>query len=290
MPLSILLLCISEYRLAVTIARNIDYVSNGAPRMLIYPLNEHDQIDRRLNFRVGYMPPQPSVYKCPNRARRHSLRTPWGSESSTNIRNRDREIGRGEAVLQRYERITFEKTLIGIPGKPLAAFVCPGHPLLDATLDLIIERHRDLLKRGAVLIDDTDDTDKPRALLYLEHSIQDARTDRAGHRRIVSKRLQFVEVDDSGNTTNAGPAPYLDYRLPTDDEAKALAAMQSPDWIRHDLESRAMEHAAIHLVPQHLEEVRRRKEELLDKTKAAVQDRLARSVRSEPTAKQTELF
>jgi hypothetical protein len=84
MPLSILLLCISEYRLAVTIARNIDYVSNGAPRMLIYPLNEHDQIDRRLNFRVGYMPPQPSVYKCPNRARRHSLRTPWGSESSTN--------------------------------------------------------------------------------------------------------------------------------------------------------------------------------------------------------------
>ncbi|MGD0769928.1 MAG: helicase-related protein [Tepidisphaeraceae bacterium] len=194
------------------------------------------------------------------------------------IRNRDREIGRGEAVLQRYERITFEKTLIGIPGKPLAAFVCPGHPLLDATLDLIIERHRDLLKRGAVLIDDTDDTDKPRALLYLEHSIQDARTDRAGHRRIVSKRLQFVEVDDSGNTTNAGPAPYLDYRPPTDDEAKALAAMQSPDWIRHDLESRAMEHAAIHLVPQHLEEVRRRKEELLDKTKAAVQDRLTKEI------------
>jgi hypothetical protein len=83
------------------------------------------------------------------------------------IRNRDREIGRGNPDLTRYERIAFEKNLIGPPGKPLAAFVCPGHPLLDATLDLVIERHRDLLKRGAILIDESDESDQPRALLYL---------------------------------------------------------------------------------------------------------------------------
>jgi len=194
------------------------------------------------------------------------------------IRNRDRQIGRGEAVLTRYERITFEKGLISVQGKPPAAFVCPGHPLLDATLDLIVERHRDLLKRGAVLIDDTDPGDQPRTLLYLEHAIQDARTDRAGNRRVVSKRLQFVEIDGDGNAVNAGPAPYLDYRPPTDEEAKALSGMPMPEWIRGDLESRAMEHAAIHMVPQHLDEVRRRKEELLDKTKAAVQDRLTKEI------------
>jgi superfamily II DNA or RNA helicase len=62
------------------------------------------------------------------------------------IRSRDRQIGRGQAVLQRYERITFDKSLISVSGKPMAAFVCPGHPLLDATLDLVIERHRDLLR------------------------------------------------------------------------------------------------------------------------------------------------
>ncbi len=78
------------------------------------------------------------------------------------IRNRDREIGRGEAVLTRYERITFEKSLISVSGKSLAAFVCPGHPLLDATIDLLIERHRDLLKRGAILIDDKAQGDQPR--------------------------------------------------------------------------------------------------------------------------------
>ena len=194
------------------------------------------------------------------------------------IRNRDREIGRGQAVLQRYERITFEKTLISVPGKPMAAFVCPGHPLLDATLDLVIERHRDLLKRGAILIDDTDEGDEPRALLYLEHSIQDARTDRGGNRRVVSKRMQFVEVDQDGNAVNAGPAPYLDYRPPTEAEAEKLATHPSPDWLRADLEAKAMEHAAIHLVPEHLNELRRRKEELIDKTLAAVKDRLTKEI------------
>jgi superfamily II DNA or RNA helicase len=194
------------------------------------------------------------------------------------IRNRDRQIGRGQAVLPRYERITFEKTLISIPGKPLAAFVCPGHPLLDATLDLIIERYRDLLKRGAVLVDDTDDGDEPRSLLYLEHAIQDARSDRAGNRRIVSKKMQFVEVGSDGETMDAGPAPYLDYRPMTDAEARALAKRESPSRPRHDLESLAMEHAAIHLVPQHLDELRRRKEQSIERTRAAVQDRLTKEI------------
>jgi superfamily II DNA or RNA helicase len=194
------------------------------------------------------------------------------------VRNRDREIGHGNPILPRYERITFEKDLISVAGKPLAAFVCPGHPLLDATIDLVIERYRDLLKRGAVLVDDDDESDEPRALLYLEHTIQDARTDRAGNRRIVSKRLQFVEVDRNGKTTNAGPAPYLDYRPPTDAEAAALKNNPSPEWRRDNLESEAMEYAAIHLVPQHLDELRRRKEQILDKTKAAVQDRLTKEI------------
>src|SRR5579884_644453 len=194
------------------------------------------------------------------------------------IRNRDREIGRGEAVLTRYERIAFEKDLISVSGKPLAAFVCPGHPLLDATLDLIIERHRDLLKRGAILIDDTDDGEQVRALLYLEHAIQDARTDRAGNRRVVSKRMQFVEIDAQGHAVNAGPAPYLDYRPLTTEETQVIERLQPPEWMRGDLEGRAMEHAAIHLVPQHLDELRRRKEELIDKTKAAVQDRLTKEI------------
>jgi superfamily II DNA or RNA helicase len=194
------------------------------------------------------------------------------------VRNRDREIGRGESVLARYERIAFDKDLVNVEGKPPAAFVCPGHPLLDATLDLIIERHRDLLKRGAVLVDDRDAGEEVRALVYLEHAIQDARTDRAGKRRVVSKRLQFIEIDGRGGPRDAGPAPYLDYRPPCEPEREALGSLPEPAWARSDLEAKVLEHAIAHLVPGHLNEVKRRKEELIDKTLAAVKDRLTKEI------------
>lgn len=194
------------------------------------------------------------------------------------IRSRDREIGRGDVVLPTYERITFDKNLINVLGKPLAAFVCPGHPLLDATIDLVLERNRDLLKRGAILVDDADPGNEIRALISLEHSIQDARTDRSGKRRIVSKRMQFVEITADGTLRSAGPAPYLDYRPPTPDELHVLQPPPLPEWLRSDVESRVLEHAIRHLVPDHLNEVRRRKEELIDKTLIAVRDRLTKEI------------
>mgnify|MGYP003346260717 CR=1 FL=1 len=54
------------------------------------------------------------------------------------------------------------------------------------------------------------------------------------------------------------------------DESESLKKQASPDWLRGDLETQAQEHAAVHLVPEHLQEVRARKEELIDKTKAAL--------------------
>ena len=80
------------------------------------------------------------------------------------IRSRDRLVGAGEPVLLRYERVVFEKPLVAPPGQPAAACVCPGHPLLDAVIDLTLERHRELLKRGAVFVDERDDGTTPRVL------------------------------------------------------------------------------------------------------------------------------
>ncbi len=190
------------------------------------------------------------------------------------VRNRDRIIGLRDPVLTRYERITFEKNLISTPGTPLAEFVCPGHPLLDATLDLILERHRALLKQGAILIDEEDAHDAVRALVYLEHAIQDARTDRTGNRRIVSRQTQFAEVTEDGRVSGAGFAPYLDYRPPTEAEHTLIQAMSQPRWLRDEIESHALQYAVQHLVPSHLQEVKARKEKLVDKTLAAVNERL----------------
>ncbi len=197
------------------------------------------------------------------------------------IRNRDRMIGTGQPVLARYERITFEKCLIGIQGKPLAEFVCPGHPLLDATIDLVLERNRDLLKRGALLVDPASTNwggDQIRVLFYLEHSIQDARLDRSGNRRVVSRRMQFVEIDSSGNVRNAGYAPYLDYRPLVPDERAPLSSSLEADWLKADLESKVLEYAVTELVPHHLDEVQGRRQELVSKTLAAVKDRLTKEI------------
>jgi len=120
--------------------------------------------------------------------------------------------------------------------KPLAEFVCPGHSLLDAAIDVVLERHRDLLKRGAVLIDPTDAGQEPRALFYLEHAVQDARTNPSGSRRIVSKRLQFVELEESGAVRAAGYAPYLDYE-PLDERDRSLIdSVADAPWLKDGIE------------------------------------------------------
>jgi hypothetical protein len=184
----------------------------------------------------------------------------------------------GEPILRRYERICFEKDLISIPGKPLADFVCPGHPLLDATLDLTLERHRDLLRQGAILVDETDFGEEVRALIYLEHSIQDARTDKEGRRRVVSCRMQYVEIESSGPPQNAGYAPYLNYRPLTESETSLVESPIAGLGLRHDIENQATSYAIAHLVPQHLQEIRTRQKDLIDKTVRAVKDRLLKEI------------
>lgn len=195
------------------------------------------------------------------------------------VRHRDRLIGRGDPMLSRYERVTFEKELITVPGKPLAEFLCPGHPLLDATIDLVLERYRELLKRGAVLVaPDETRVDSIRALFYLEHGIQDARVDRFGNRRMVSRRMQFVEIDEDGVAHNAGYAPYLDYRPATQEERELLKETLEGAWLTRDLETMAVTFAISDLVPGHLAEVRERKEALVAKAEVAVRDRLTKEI------------
>jgi SNF2 family DNA or RNA helicase len=196
------------------------------------------------------------------------------------VRNRDRLIGIGEPVLPRYERIAFEKALINPQGQPLAAFVCPGHALLDSVIDLTLERNRDLLRRGAVLVDERDPGMQPRVLFYLEHAIQDAGTTRSGERRVISKRMLYVELDSQGNARHLHYAPYLDYRPLEAGEPEADAILSRPEasWISRDLEQKAQAHAIAAVVPEHLAEVRSRKLELIAKTEAAVKERLTKEI------------
>ena len=161
------------------------------------------------------------------------------------IRSRDRVIGVGEPVLPRYERIAFEKPLLAPPGKPLAAFVCPGHPLLDAVIDITLDRHRDLFKR-----------------------------------RVVSKRVLYVEFGADGEPRHLHYAPLLDYRPLAEEEPAVDALLKRPEraWIDGDLEQKAQAYAVAHVVPEHLREVREARLALISKTEAAVKDRLTKEI------------
>ncbi len=194
------------------------------------------------------------------------------------IRAHAKERGLG-AVSTRYERICFEKALIHMDGKPAATFVCPGHPLLDATISLLLLRERDALKRGGILIDETDLSMEARVLLYLEQAIQDATPNRDGERRVISREVHFVEIDSAGNVREGGGAPYLDYRPATDEEIQEMEYVLARDWLKgENLERAATAYAVEHLVPRHLERVRARRIELIDKTEAAVQERLTKEI------------
>jgi hypothetical protein len=129
-------------------------------------------------------------------------------------------------------------------------------------------------------VDEGDPGTQPRVLFYLEHAIQDAATTRSGERRVISKRMLYVEMDSQGNARHVQYAPYLDYRPLRTGEVELDALLARPDftWIAKDLERQALTHAVQHVVPAHLAEVRGPKLALIDKTEAAVKDRLTKEI------------
>jgi superfamily II DNA or RNA helicase len=196
------------------------------------------------------------------------------------VRSRERQIGMKRHILARYERVVFEKSLIQPEGQPLGAFLCPGHPLLDAVLDLTLERNRDLLRRGAVLVDERDPGEAPRLVFYLEHAIQDASVTRSGDRRVVSRRMLYVEVDAAGSKRHLQYAPYLDFRPLKEGEPTADVILGRPEcsWIGPERETAAQAYAIASVVPEHLKEVRDRRLAWITKTRQAVKDRLTKEI------------
>jgi ribosomal protein S6E (S10) len=75
-------------------------------------------------------------------------------------------------------------------------------------------------------------------------------------------------------------APYLDYRPLAENEPTIDAILVRPEcaWIGRDLENKALIYAVTTVAPEHLAEVRDRKLKLLDKTEAAVKDRLTKEI------------
>jgi SNF2 family DNA or RNA helicase len=194
------------------------------------------------------------------------------------IRNRGKTLGAGIPVVPRYTRVTFERALVSPRGQPQAQLLAPGHPLLDATVDLVLERYRPLLTQGAILVADADAGEDPRALVYLEHAIQNARELGDAQRQVVSKRLQFVELTEDWEPRIAGYAPYLDYRPIEPDELEVVRHLIEQEWLAGGVEQAGRDYAIAHAVPEHLAEVKEQTETRIDQTREAVHRRLTHEI------------
>ena len=198
------------------------------------------------------------------------------------IRERDRQItGRDRRnlnpVLRKYERVCFEKQyvrLIERVGAPMASLLHPGHPLMQSVTDLVLEQHRNTLKQGAVLIDPHDMGLIPRVTFIIDHSVKEGNNPD----RVVSRRMQFIEIDPQTNPSNAGWAPHLDLESPSETDQRLVEDVLRAPWISQNLEQVALAHASAQLVPEHFDEVRSRRERQVDKTLTAVHERLVKEI------------
>jgi superfamily II DNA or RNA helicase len=198
----------------------------------------------------------------------------------TSIRERDRRMtGRNrresEPVLKRYDRVCFEKEAIqplDKPGLTRAVLMHPGHPLMLAVSDLLLEEHANLLRQGSVLVDPADDGLEPWLMFLLTHEVK------SGDGQVLSKRLQFVRVNPDGTTSFAGWAPHLDFEPLVESERALIMDVLNAPWIRADQEQRAIALAANTLVPEHFREVSERRIAHVDKTLSAVHERLSKEI------------
>lgn len=192
------------------------------------------------------------------------------------IRERDRQIGTGAPLQKKYERICFEKRCIN--QQPVATFIYPGHPLLEAVISLVREQHEHLMKQGAVLVDDTDLGENIAALFLLEHSVQDSRPTIHSKPHVISEKLQFAAIDQTGHAVNAGIAPHLNLRPATPEEISLVQDELNQDWLRKDLEKAAVRFATVELAQGHIAEVKARRLPEIAKVEQEVRARLKKEI------------
>ena len=193
------------------------------------------------------------------------------------VRERDRQRGTGPLVLPRYERVTFDRSRVTGDGVVRVELLTPGHPLVSAVVSLTIEHHQATLKQGAILVDRGDPGTTPRLLVALTQDIQD------GHPqpRTVSRRFDFVELTPDRAGRGAGPTPYLDYEVPTEEEARLLSGAVEQMSFTEGWEDVAVTWCIEESLPRHLEEVSRQVLPRISKTREAVRERLTAEIQKE---------
>ena len=134
-----------------------------------------------------------------------------------------------------------------------AEWLHPLHPLMQEVAEQVLERYRQVLSQGTVLVEE-EGQEGGRLRFYLEQSIEIS--DNQGGRRVFSKRLQAIEVDGSGRATPVEGSRR--HRGLGEREAAETQALRSAPWLHGaEAEEKALDCAMAHTLPAQLDQARR---------------------------------
>jgi SNF2 family DNA or RNA helicase len=187
------------------------------------------------------------------------------------IQEAARRLNRWAPVADEYERVTFEISHIRHQGGVQAALLAPGHPLLQAVIELTVEDLGRVLKRGTVLVDRSDkQAEKPAVLFTVEQKIETT----AAEPGTVSHHFDYVLLNEAGDVEIPVAPPYLDFDRPEPREAAAISELLGADWVRQNKEKTIRAWAYRNGLQPRMEEIKTRIEIETERTRRQVKDRL----------------
>jgi len=142
-----------------------------------------------------------------------------------------RRVNRWMPLARSYERVTFELELVHPEGRPTAALLAPGHPLLGAVIEATIDDLGDALRRGTVFVDRRPEQAGGPVLLHtVEQRIKTEDGDTASH------FFTYTALAEGGEVVATSAPAYLDYDRPQEEEREAVAEVLHSRWAQQNHE------------------------------------------------------
>ena len=188
----------------------------------------------------------------------------------TRVQDEARRANRWQPVPDQYERITFETDRIRLGGAADAALIAPGHPLLQAVIELTVADLAGVLRSGTVFVDRREDQARTPSLLFaVEQKIEN----QPGH-HTVSHHFDYVQLDPAGDITVSLAPPYLDFEAPLPEESAGVQRLLGEPWVRADNERTIRAWAYREGLQPRLEELSTRMEAEATRVRLQVYERL----------------
>jgi len=143
------------------------------------------------------------------------------------VQEQARRANRWQPVPDQYERITFDTGHLRVPGSADAALMAPGHPLLQAVIELTDADLSGVLRAGTVFVDRRENQASSPSLLF---AIEQKIVNQPGN-QTVSHHFDYVQLDPESHIHVTPAPPYLDYEAPLPEEWDGIQQLQAQSWI-----------------------------------------------------------